>query len=266
MVDRLKDGPWPLEATTLFIKVNFDTNQFEKSWIGKSSNFRPVVYKGERAVRFDVSDLRPMTCPSEYKRLSLGWHLSSSCARINDALSDFNNTKKSPGPTGDHLSHDFTKVRIRPLFFSEMETCDWETFEHHSFLLLRLIGIHDIHKFPQSNNRGKADGFFKFGPIAVLYDATLESNFEALKATQLDNYIGQLKDNKINISQKSYTIGESTKQVWIITRGSEVRHIRTEDSVKVKEIPYKKLVDLYDERLSVEFGVEEMCDKIKNLK
>lgn len=241
-------GPWPAKAKTLYIKLN-DGNRFEKSWIGYSENFRKDNYKGKPAIRFEVSELKEVACPEHYKSFGNGWHI--------------NNDNLFAG--SEQLVVD-TNQNLQPPFFKEMATCSWQLFEEHCFHLLRLLGIHELHKFPQSDNRGKADGFFKFSTLSVLYDATLESDFDTQKETQVDNYINQLKADKFKIADNAYTIKDTNKQVWIITRGNNVRNIRKEDNIKAKEIPYQKLIEVYHHRLANEIGTEELWDFLKDLK
>ena len=246
--DNLSNGPWPEEAVTLFIKRS-KSNEFEKSWIGITKNFRKDDNNGKPAIRFEVSDLQVIDCPVQFKSYSNGWHLNKETASLNFEPND--------ASVGSNL---------QPAFFDEMANCNWQLFEEHCFHLLRLLGIHDIHKFPQSDNRGKADGFFKFEKLSILYDATLETDFDTQKETQVDNYVNQLKGAQFNISSVRYTIKDTNKQVWIITRGAAVRNIRKEDDIKVKEIPYLKLIEVYHKRLNKEIGTEELWDLLKDLK
>jgi hypothetical protein len=229
--------PWPEEAVTLFIKLNKD-NLFEKSWIGKSTGFRKVLYKERDAVRFEVSDLESVECPLEYKDYPLGWHLYN------------------PGPAEGHL---------QPPFFQDMETCDWQTFEMHCANLLRLIGIHDLHTIPATDNRGKADGFFKFYNLAVIYDATINPEFAERKHQQLENYVNQLKADKVEFNKKKYTITDTVKQVWIITRSERVKPLEDIDHIEIKEIPYQKLIKIYLKRLKKEITVLTLADLLKDL-
>lgn len=246
--DNLEKGPWPTEAETLFIKQTKE-NKFEKSWLGISKNFRIDLNNGKTAIRFEVGKLKEIVCPEQYRQYSNGWHLNK---------------------VESFIFHETSELRVnhnlQPAFFSQMATCSWQAFEEHCFHLLRLLGIHDIHKSPHSDNRGKADGFFKFEQLSILYDATLASDFDTQKETQVDNYINQLKGDKFKISNNTYTIKDTNKQVWIITRGSTVRNIRKEDDIKVKEIPYARLIDVYHHRLDNEIGTEELWDLLKDLK
>lgn len=243
----LKSGPWPLRAKTLFIKLN-DANEYEKSWIGFSENFKKDNYKGKPSIRFEVAGLKEVECPDQFKKYTNGWHLNKSDLMVIDESKEIE-----------------TNLNLQPIFFNEMISCNWQSFEEHCFHLLRLLGIHELHKFPQSDNRGKADGFFKFHTLSVLYDATLESDFDMQKETQVDNYINQLKGDRFKISNNTYTIKDTNKQVWIITRGNNVRNIRKEDNIKVKEIPYTNLIAVYNHRLNNEIGAEELWDLLKDL-
>lgn len=240
--DGIASGAFPAEATTLFIKRNKDTNNFEKSWIGSSRNFRKDTHNNKAVIRFDVSNLQEVTCPDELKKTPNGWYLNKNNISISTSA-------KPAAKTEDSL---------HPPFLKEMETCDWPTFERHCFHLLRLLGIHDIHAFPQDNNRGMADGIFHFHTLTVIYDATLEQNFSDSKATQMENYLNQLKKEKIKIGQQNYTIKNTLRQVWIITRGSNSQTIDREDDIEVKEIPFRKLVEVYDRRLRDEVGASDL--------
>lgn len=235
--DGLEEGPWADEVDTLFIKLT-KGKSFEKSWVGKAKNFRTDSNKGKPAIRFDVSDLKEVDCPGEFKNCPLGWRLNN---------------------PADNCNH------LMPGFFSEMATCDWTAFENSCFHLLRLLGIHEIHQFLQDDNRGKADGFFKIGTLSVLFDATLEADFDRLKETQLSNYVNQLKVDKFNIKEHSYTLNEGNKEVWIITRKDNARTLRIEDHIKIREIPYTKLIAIYLRRLTSEIGVDELTNLLKGL-
>lgn len=233
----LKDGPWIPKARTLFIKLNAK-NQFEKSWIGYSSNFETCKYKEDKpAVSFEVSELREFDCPETFKSLTNGWHLNPENIRI----------------------------LKEPIFFSYMKTCNWEDFEEYSFQLLRLLGIHDIFKYPQSDNGGKPDGFFVLHTLAVFYDATLKTDFGKTKKAQINNYVGRLKDAKVKEGKRKYSFQDKDRQVWIITRGNDVNLLRIEDNIKVKEIPYSRLINIYHDRLSTEMDAGELCNLLREL-
>lgn len=239
----------PKEATALFIKRSSEENKFEKSWIGKVGNFRKDSYKDLPAIRFDLSELQEVECPVAWQNMPNGWHLSAK------------EKQQAPTPPAEKTIDNL----FLPGFINEMESCTAMVFEMHCYRLLRLLGIHDIHKFPQDDNRGKADGFFRFHSLSVIYDATLESNFQKKKETQIENYIAQLKKEKVEFGTVAYTIKDSQRQVWIITRGKKVNSLKMEDHIRVKEIPYTKLVDLYLKRLETEIGLDELWDDLKDL-
>ena len=242
----LKNGPWPKTAKTLFIKLN-DLNKFEKSWVGYSSNFKNESYNGKPAVRFEVSGLIENDYYPGLENYSNGWHLNK-------------NKYILESQSVSNLDFD-----LQPAFFNEMQTCNWEAFELYSFYLLRLLGINDINKIPQSDNRGKADGFFKHNSFAVIYDATLDTNFVKNKEQQIENYINQLKKDKYTFNNSNYTIKEYQKQVWIITRGDAVKNIKSEDGIKVKEVPFKRLIEIYGERLTKEIDAVDLTELLKNI-
>lgn len=245
--DGLANGPWPNEARTLFIKRTKENNLFEKSWIGKSKNFHFDENNGRPAIRFEVSELEETDCPQEFKNYLNGWHRCPYQAKVVMEQDDQNN----------HL-------HLQPPFFVHMATCNWKIFEEYCFQLLRLLGIHEIMKYPQLDNRGKADGYFKFNDMSVLYDATLELEFYTQKETQIGNYVHQLKKDDIKINKTTYT-HSANRQIWIITKGSAVNHITTVDDIQVKEIPYTKLIDLYYMRMDSEINSYDLCNKLKSL-
>ena len=242
--DNIAQSELPLQAHTIFIKRD-STRRVEGCWEGVTSNYRQEDYKGKSAIRFDIRDLKRVECPAELLEASEGWHLN-------------------PLQTSDGAGSEMTNS-FHPPFFQTMSACGHLDFELHCFHLLRLLGIHDLHKIPQKRNAGKADGFFKFQSLSVIYDATLESNFLEVKEQQIENYVNQLKKEKISLSGKSYTIKDTQRQVWIITRGAEVNALLEEDHIKVKEIPYTKLIDLYMERVETDIGSDECWDRMKDL-
>ncbi|WP_230144111.1 MULTISPECIES: hypothetical protein [unclassified Pedobacter] len=234
------------QCETLFIKLT-KNNDFEKAWYGISKNFRKTYYKTKDAIRFDVADLVEVDCPMEYKTLKNGWHK-------NWANSNYLSVNNSS-----------TNGLLEPGFFAEMKNCGWEEFESFSFVLLKLLGINNIHKYSSLDNRGKADGFFKFQNLSVLYDSTLESKFDKKKEIQINNYLDQIKNDKIVIRDHYYSLKDTTKQVWIISRNTGTRLIRNEDGIKVKEIGYLTLIDLYKRRLNEEITLDELTDLLKTL-
>ncbi len=245
--DGLATGFWPAQASTLFIKLTTD-NKFEKAWRGKASNFRNDPNNGNPAIRFDVSKLIEVDCPTEYKQLTSGWYLNKS---VESAVISHPNKEDING--------------LAPDFFKQMSNCSWEQFEHHCYYLLKVIGIHDIHALPREAQHGRPDGFFRFNSLTVIYDATLETNFAKVKEQQIENYINQLKKEKIYFDKICYTIKDTHKQVWIITRGQGPQLLRTEDHVKVKEVPYKNLIDLYHKRMKEEVSSDILCDLLRDL-
>jgi hypothetical protein len=250
-LSRIKYGittsQFPEEATTLFIKTDSKGN-FEKSWLGISKNFRHDPNRGNPAIRFEVENLKEVACPNTFKSFGIGWHLNRTDKTIE--LSEIS-------------LHENDKMQ--PMFFKELQNCSFGIFERYCFHLLRLIGIHDIHAIPVQSQQGKGDGFFRFYSLVVIYDATLAYDYQTIKEQQIANYVNQLHSEKIYFGTKGYTLRGTQKQVWTITRGTSVRLLKTEDDVKVKEIPYTKLIEVYNKRIGSETGAEEFCDMLKDL-
>lgn len=245
--DFIKDGialhDLKPEEEVVFIKLD-DYYNFERSWIGTAANFREYKYKGKPAIRFEVQDLDFVYCPKNLRDVTLGWHLNPLAA-------------EHDGIDSDQPTH--------PPFFKDMATCGHIEFERNCFYLLRMLGIDTIHKIPMTDNRGKADGFFQYHSLSVIYDATLEEDFQGKKQAQIENYINQLKKEKVTFGTVSHSIKETQRQVWIITRGEAIRVLQEEDYIKVKEVPYTKLIGLFDHRMNSEVGLLEFADAMKGL-
>lgn len=65
---------------------------------------------------------------------------------------------------------------LQPDFFGKLiATENWQEFEKYTYYLLKLVGIQTVYNFWGERQAGKADGFFKIGNLAVLYDCTLRS-------------------------------------------------------------------------------------------
>ncbi|OCG16818.1 hypothetical protein A9G24_03765 [Gilliamella sp. App6-5] len=132
-------------------------------------------------------------------------------------------------------------------------------FEDSVFNLLKVIGLNKIFQFDRDNQAVKADGFFIIENLAVMYDCTLQKNFESFKEEQIENYINKLnqkaqltfniKKNDGGITPKTIPLTGKNKQVWIITKG-ESKEISDFDNVKVKEISIYDLCEIYKKRLS----------------
>lgn len=233
---------------TIFIKKSKGSGNIEQAWKGIVSNFRNDEYNNNACLRFDVSIKEAIDCPTKYKKMPLGWHA------VQDVVANETVTTNS----SDELTP--------PFFNTVLQTKDWASFEQHVYHLLRVLGIHDIYKYPQNDNRGKADGFFKFdNRLAVLYDATLDPNI-AKKKQQINNYLDQLAKDTVEFGIKSYTIKGIDKQVWILVQGNgEVKVIRDHDGIKVKLLPVQHLINLYNDRLNNEMDKDKFWDSLKDL-
>ncbi|OCG22634.1 hypothetical protein A9G11_06955 [Gilliamella sp. wkB108] len=132
-------------------------------------------------------------------------------------------------------------------------------FEDSVFNLLKVIGLNKIFQFDRDNQAGKADGFFIIENLAVMYDCTLQRDYESFKEEQIENYINKLsqkaqltfntKKSDGGITPKTIPLTGKSKQVWIITKG-ESKELSDFDNVKVKEISIYDLCEIYKKRLS----------------
>jgi hypothetical protein len=152
----------------------------------------------------------------------------------------------------NNFEENNNNLDLNPPFFSKLlYTQDWKEFEKYTYSLLKLLGINKIYSFLDQIQAGKADGFFKIGNLAVLYDCTLKiNNLEDNKYEQMNNYCNQLQQGSIYISDKiKEEFINYNKQVWIITQGKS-QHIKTINNVKVKIVSVKDLIKIYEEYLT----------------
>ena len=153
-----------------------------------------------------------------------------------------------------------------PAFLSSMlQTNDPSEFERYCFLLLRLLGVHDIHR-PANHAGTDAYGFFKFSTLSIVYTTTLVPAVVQENKMITEHYINLLKKEKIQFSTTSYTLKDSQKQVWIVCRDSSEQVLRTEDGIKLKRVSVEQLISLYNERLEREaVNTDSLWESIKNI-
>jgi len=216
-------------AKTIFIKVNKKTKKAEKAWMGTVYDFE----EKEGKIYFSVNIEKEIpldTIPKEFREKTEGWYFIGDREILEENL------------PFEHL------LFYPPFFYILIDTKDWKTFEDYIYYLLKLIGIDEIYKF--ENQKGEADGFFKIRNLAVIYDTTLDVNFEENKATQINNYVNQLQANPFVIpkTNKQIEIGQCKREVWIITRG-ESRIVMQRNDIYVKEVSIYTLFKIFDLRL-----------------
>lgn len=158
---------------------------------------------------------------------------------------------------------------IRPAIFDELlGTRDWGKFELYTYYLLKLLGIHNAYYFNPQQQSGQADGFFKFGNLAVIYDCTLRQHFEEVKRIQIENYCKQLESGYIEVVSTPTRIVEEfqsyQRQVWIITRG-RTRLLERRNEIAVKEIHVNELLNLYEYRLRNAFGANQLENELRRI-
>lgn len=132
--------------------------------------------------------------------------------------------------------------------------------------MLKLLGIQTAYQFLDERQAGKADGFFKFGNLAVIYDCTLDNHgIEERKKDQIINYCNRLKQGSIELSSATTVEFQNhQKQVWIITRGTS-RRIKLVNDIEVKEVSLQDIVNLYEERLMNMISDHQLESKLRNL-
>ncbi|AGF51993.1 sll1439 [Synechocystis sp. PCC 6803] len=156
---------------------------------------------------------------------------------------------------------------ICPNFFPILATTNnWQEFEKYTFLLLKSLGIVTIKSFLGEKQAGKADGFFRTTNLSVIYDCTLaKGDIETLKSQQIINYCSQLKQGRIEFSDRIVEeFHEDHKQVWIISR-QHSRKIQAINSIEVKLISIQDLMNLYATRLTSNSSYESLDLQLRNI-
>lgn len=159
--------------------------------------------------------------------------------------------------------------RLSPLVFEDLgRTTDYGAFEDLAYLLLRLLGIHRAYQFSRRDQAGRPDGFFRFGNLAVIWDTTLQADFEESKRQQIQNYSNLLLQGTVEIGPAiTEHVGTQQKQVWVITR-RETRVLRTiggVSSVVVKEVAVADLQRIYYRRLQAPITEEDVEELLRNI-
>ena len=220
---KLKDN-----TKTIFKKINKETRVIENAWVGYVYDFTESIKNNKERIYFKIKIEGKISCPRKYSNYIEGWYIDEK-------------------EVGEELSEEFI---FDPKFFSDLRiTDDWRKFEEYTYYLIRCLGIHNSHRFGFKNQKGKADGFFKFRNFAVLYDCTLDLNFEKSKNTQIENFCDQMKKGIIEYNRKRINISNCNKNVWIITKTRNTRLIKEIDEIDVKEVSIEKIIELYRKRI-----------------
>jgi hypothetical protein len=178
-----------------------------------------------------------------------------------------NKEEHPSGQNDNSILQKSSEEDLYPAFYKKLlSTHNWEEFEQYIYYLLKLIGIQTAYKFLGERQAGKADGFFKFGNFAVIYDCTLDhTTIEENKKEQIINYCNRLKLGSIELSGNAIEeFHNYYKQVWIITRG-KTRTIKLVNDIIVKEVMVEDLMNLYQERLKYPGTNEQIEFKLRNL-
>lgn len=173
------------------------------------------------------------------------------------------------GTVADQAASDRTSLEaeLYPPFFDKLlSTGDWKEFEQYTHYLLKLLGIQAVYTFVDERQAGKADGFFKFGNLAVMYDCTLGvGNIEENKKDQIINYCNRLKQGSLEVAGGTILeFHHHHKQVWLITRGTS-RRVKLINDIAIKEVAIRDIIDVYQERLKGMVSDEYLETKLRNI-
>jgi len=266
------------KSPTTFIKIPSKYDQkADKAWIGTVSGFRvDKTDKGKFWFKVHLESTKEID-ELEKEIWFSGCNVFE--AKEQGKVPDISNTPIQPPqpvqPSIVSQSSVSPKSQLRPPFFDNFllkpntsnGESDWKNFELYVHLLVRLLGVHQADKFPSEAQAGKTDGFFRIGNLAVMWDATVNTEFKVWKAEQIKNYYRKLfHDSSIDLP----TLGEITfthceKQVWIVTR-SEISHlIKLIDGIRVKEVGVRDLIEIYEDRLRDGFDESDLANKLSNI-
>lgn len=236
--------------STLFIKRFKDKPGVEKAWVGYSSGFQ-YTDTPTPCIRFTVEIDKEVPCPQTHLTTPTGWYPDGEDTATRLRGSEVTTTNQQ---------------KYLPPFIEEISrTSDWQTFEDGVYDLLCLLGIHKCWRFDSKNQAGKADGVFVFENLAVIYDCTLNPNFESSKEVQVENYIHQLQRDRIKLGTTEVPIGGKRKYVWIISRGSASRELKKIEDIVIKEIPVASLIKIYLKRFRSTWDERELARKLEDL-
>ena len=232
------------KVPTVFVKLNENTKKLEKAWEGYTYDFR--MSEDKKKIYFKVHIFREISPTGKIRELGEGWY-----ADYEHESTDYENKSI------------FEKTALYPpLFYLLANTTYGKDFEELVYYLLKLLGIHDIIKF--ESQRGHPDGFFKFRNLAVVYDATLEHDFEELKRQQIENFSSILRKGEIEHGKISFHFHESRKEVWIITKNVS-RVIRKINDIIVKEVSVYDLIELYELRIKLNLMENEFESQLMKI-
>jgi len=230
---------------TIFIKRDKETKKSEKAWVGTVSHFKHITYKDTPAIMFKVSIKEEIPIPATYKNYPEGWYVETAV---------------------EETSAEVKETFLDPQFFGELlSTANWETFERQTYYLIRCMGLHTTHAFRMREQKGRADGFFKLGNLAVLYDCTLERNFEKSKSAQIENYCQQLKKGTIEYDDKRIDIQNCKKSVWVIMQEGERRILKEIDKIQIKAVSIREMIRIYRKRIVEDMDEIELEKELENI-
>ena len=130
---------------------------------------------------------------------------------------------------------------------------DPAVFEDFCFTVFKLLGIETVYQYPRKNQGGRADGLFKYNSLEVIYDCTLNEDYngkEHDKKEQITNYTESINRTQTTIGDRTIKFNSNNeKQVWIITKG-ETKKISQIENVKVIEVDIRDIISIYGKKIS----------------
>lgn len=250
----------PLQQSALAVFLRYERTAHPQGWVGR---ILPMQAEGKVFFKFEL--YREANAPevAQAKRALLG--SKRGCYPYPQA------TQAGKPQVRDQLQIPFLETML-------YHQTTPEEFEKFCYWLLRLLGVHDLYAVKSDSQAGHSDGFFMLGNLAVLYDATLSSNFETHKKQQIENYVHQLWSGAVQVRKQvrkqdgsveeiDHTfLTDRNKQVWILTRG-RTRFISGagKNDVEVKEVYVGDLVELFQKRILEGMTLDELEEALRRL-
>jgi len=230
---------------TVFIRISGGDRPLS-GWRGK---VRGIRVEGDKTFFTpEISDAMDDAEVARFKNRGVGWY-------------ELSTSTGSPSVP--------TRPELVPALFDRLQiTKDPDEFEELAYRAIRLLGIHRSYRFEKDDQAGKADGFFKFQNLAVIYDCTLRENFETHKRQQLQNYANQLLSGEVAIPPDTFErVCSQQKQVWVVTRGRSrvLYHISDVGSVTVKEVSVSELKKIFLERLLATMTEDDLENRFRSI-
>ncbi|MEG9490721.1 hypothetical protein [Mannheimia indoligenes] len=249
-----------------YYEKTLNEEQISKLKVGDRVSFKPIVNEKGYFAQNLVIHSKPSN------------HIEDESKVVLKAI----NTKELADELNNKISNSFEHIK------------KGDEFEDFCLFIFRLLGVSELYAIPRNNAAGKPDGMFKVynastntPRLEVIYDCTLNTEWEKIKEVQLKNYVNQICNEYIqieytyqshsidkNIKEKILLSSNADKQIWVVTKNKsrtiskeQIKVKENEISISIKEISIIDLISLtYKKYLDHTYTrMDELADKLKNL-